>query len=98
VSPSSGRWAHLPETLFLSVVLLVLFYLLDSFWYRNEGAARPDPTPDTERFGFDGAVNFAAAGRGGRPGADERRLAARRGVRHQGTEVGLLAVWCATWG
>ncbi len=48
-----------PETLFLSVVLLVLFYLLDSFFYRHEGAARPDPTPDTERFGFDGAVNFA---------------------------------------
>src|SRR5690606_18665126 len=49
----------IPETLLLTVVLLALFFALDSFFYRHEGAARPDPTPDTESFGFDGAINFA---------------------------------------
>ena len=47
------------ETLFLTVVLLALFYALDSWLYRQQGVTRRDPTPDTHRFGFDGAVNFA---------------------------------------
>ena len=47
-----------PETLFMLVSLLVIFYLLDSFWYRREGVLPADPTPDnTVRFGQDGAVN-----------------------------------------
>ncbi len=48
----------LPDTLFLMVVLLIGFFLLDSFFYRNEGVRRQDPTPDDGRFGFDGAQNF----------------------------------------
>ena len=47
-----------PETLFLVGVLLVLFYLLDSWHYRREGVLPADPTPDTPRLGFDGVVNF----------------------------------------
>ncbi|MDP2818111.1 MAG: sodium:proton antiporter [Polaromonas sp.] len=47
-----------PETLFLIGSLLVIFYLLDSWYYRNEGVQRVDPTPDTQRLGFDGAFNF----------------------------------------
>lgn len=51
--------AHLlPDTIFLTVVLLVLFFLLDSYLYRKEGVQRADPTPSDERFGFDGAANF----------------------------------------
>ena len=46
------------DTVFLIVALLVLFFLLDSYLYRKEGVRRPDPTPDTESFGFEGAVNF----------------------------------------
>ncbi|MDH4390364.1 MAG: sodium:proton antiporter [Aquabacterium sp.] len=47
-----------PETLFLVASLLVIFYLLDSFWYRREGAPPADPTPDNAlRFGLDGMVN-----------------------------------------
>ena len=47
-----------PETLFLLASLLVIFYLLDSFWYRREGTLPADPTPDnTVRFGLDGKVN-----------------------------------------
>lgn len=47
-----------PETLFMLASLLVIFYLLDSFWYRREGTLPADPTPDnTVRFGLDGKVN-----------------------------------------
>ena len=47
-----------PETLFLIGSLLVIFYLLDSWYYRREGVQPVDPTPDTQRLGFDGAFNF----------------------------------------
>jgi Na+/H+ antiporter NhaD/arsenite permease-like protein len=48
-----------PETLFLVGSLLVIFYALDSWFYRREGVLKADPTPDTRQFGFDGAANFA---------------------------------------
>lgn len=47
-----------PETLFLIGSLLVIFYLLDNWYYRSEGVMPVDPTPDTRRLGFDGAFNF----------------------------------------
>ncbi len=47
-----------PQTLCLVGALLALFYGLDRYWYRREGVLRQDPTPDTPRFGLDGAVNF----------------------------------------
>lgn len=47
-----------PETLFLVGTLLVLFYAIDRYWYRKEGVLPQDPTPDTARFGIDGAINF----------------------------------------
>ena len=50
------------ETLFMTVVLLALFYVLDRHLYRKQGVTRPDPTPDTPTFGFDGAVNFVLLG------------------------------------
>src|SRR5690606_308030 len=49
------------ETLFMVGVLLVLFFLLDSWFWRQPGERLAfDPTPDTPpaRFGFDGKVNF----------------------------------------
>ncbi len=49
----------LPETAFMLGCLLVIFFLLDSWFYRREGVLPVDPTPDTERLGFDGGVNFA---------------------------------------
>lgn len=48
-----------PETLFLVGSLLVIFYVLDSWFFRREGVQKVDPTPDTRRFGFDGSANFA---------------------------------------
>ena len=48
----------LPETSFMLACLLVLFYLLDSWYYRREGVLPVDPTPDTQRLGFDGRINF----------------------------------------
>ena len=49
-----------PETLFLVGTLLALFYVLDSWFFRKAGEVqRPDPTPDTRGFGFEGQVNFA---------------------------------------
>ena len=48
-----------PETLFLVGVLLVLFFVIDSWFFRKPGeAARVDPTPDTRAIGFDGKLNF----------------------------------------
>ncbi|MBY4594285.1 sodium:proton antiporter [bacterium BD-1] len=46
------------DTLFLICTLLAIFYVLDTWLYRKEGIVRPDPTPDTKSFGFDGAINF----------------------------------------
>ncbi len=48
----------LPETTFLVGSLLAIFYFLDSWFYRREGVLPVDPTPDTKRIGFDGAINF----------------------------------------
>ena len=49
----------LPETLFLVGSLLVLFFALDWWFYHHKEEVLPvDPTPDTQRIGFDGAVNF----------------------------------------
>ncbi|MFZ5566039.1 MAG: sodium:proton antiporter [Pseudomonadota bacterium] len=48
-----------PETLFLVGVLLALFYAMDSWYYhRREEVLPVDPTPDSKRIGFEGAVNF----------------------------------------
>ncbi|MEO8388304.1 sodium:proton antiporter [Polaromonas sp.] len=51
-----------PETLFLVGSLLAIFYALDSWFFRREGVLPVDPTPDTRRFGFDGAANFVLLG------------------------------------
>jgi Na+/H+ antiporter NhaD/arsenite permease-like protein len=48
----------LPDTLFIVGSLLALFYGIDRYYYRKEGVLPVDPTPDTPRIGFDGAVNF----------------------------------------
>ncbi|NML46084.1 sodium:proton antiporter [Ramlibacter sp. G-1-2-2] len=49
----------LPMTAFLVGALLVLFYALDSWYYRRREEVRPrDPTPDTRGIGFEGARNF----------------------------------------
>jgi Na+/H+ antiporter NhaD/arsenite permease-like protein len=45
------------ETLFVSVLLLVVFFLLDWAIYRKEGVVRPDPTPDTG-ISVAGGINF----------------------------------------
>lgn len=49
----------LPETLFLLAALLAVFWAIDSWLFRHEGVTRPDPTPDTERLGLEGAINLA---------------------------------------
>jgi Na+/H+ antiporter NhaD/arsenite permease-like protein len=48
----------LPDTLFIIGILLALFYAIDRRYYRREGVLPVDPTPDSPRIGFDGAVNF----------------------------------------
>ena len=47
-----------PETLFLLCALLGVFYVLDSWFIRQEGLRAVDPTPDSGRLGLDGAVNL----------------------------------------
>ena len=51
-----------PETLALLVVLLAMFYALDSWLYRQFSPKRVDPTPDSVTFGIEGVVNFALLG------------------------------------
>ncbi|WP_457089566.1 sodium:proton antiporter [Microvirga sp. P5_D2] len=46
-----------PETLFASVVLLALFFALDTVIYRKEGHIKPDPTPDNP-VRVTGDINF----------------------------------------
>ena len=48
----------LPETLFMVISLLVIFYIIDSYYFKKEGVLPADPTPDTRRIGFDGSANF----------------------------------------
>jgi Na+/H+ antiporter NhaD/arsenite permease-like protein len=48
----------LPETLFLCTALLVIFYLLDLYYYRQGGEKlRTDPTPDSS-IRLEGKANF----------------------------------------
>ncbi len=51
-----------PETLFMVAALLLVFYFLDGWFYRHEAVARVDPTPDDDRFGIEGGVNFLLLG------------------------------------
>jgi Na+/H+ antiporter NhaD/arsenite permease-like protein len=48
----------LPETAFLVVCLLGIFYLIDRHYYAKEGVLPVDPTPDTRGLRFEGARNF----------------------------------------
>ncbi|SIQ09283.1 sodium:proton antiporter [Pseudacidovorax sp. RU35E] len=52
-------WHLLPDTAFVMLCLLGIFFVLDRFYYRNEGVMPVDPTPDTRGVRFDGQVNFA---------------------------------------
>ena len=47
-----------PETLFMVISLLAIFYIIDSHYFKKEGVVPVDPTPDTRRLGFDGGANF----------------------------------------
>ncbi|KND61765.1 putative transmembrane protein [Candidatus Burkholderia verschuerenii] len=47
--------------LFICIVLLALFYALDSYYWRRKEESRgafADPTPDTQPLGIDGKINF----------------------------------------
>ncbi len=50
------------ETIFMSLALLGIFYLLDSWLYRKEGVLPIDPTPDTPGPGVQGKANFLLLG------------------------------------
>ena len=47
----------LGEMLVCSIVLLAVFYAIDSYWYRKEGDIEPDPTPDST-IRIEGGVNI----------------------------------------
>ncbi len=48
-----------PETVLLVGTLLALFYAMDWWYYHKKEEIKPmDPTPDTQKLGFDGGVNF----------------------------------------
>ncbi len=48
-----------PETLFLLGALFIIFYAVDTWFYKREGVLKFDPTPDNApRLGLDGAINF----------------------------------------
>jgi len=45
------------EMLVCAIVLLALFYAIDSYWYRKEGHKKPDPTPETP-VRIEGGINI----------------------------------------
>lgn len=45
------------EMLVCAIVLLAVFYAIDSYWYRKEGRKKPDPTPETP-VRIEGGVNI----------------------------------------
>jgi Na+/H+ antiporter NhaD/arsenite permease-like protein len=48
-----------PETLFLVGALLLIFFVIDRWYYGREGVLKFDPTPDNApRLGLQGAINF----------------------------------------
>lgn len=51
----------LPEMGFAALILLILFWFLDSHLYKGDTDFRgvSDPTPDTSRIGISGKINFA---------------------------------------
>ena len=51
-----------PETLFVAVPLLVLFYILDTIIYRRDGHSKPDPTPDDAPLRLSGWLNIILLG------------------------------------
>jgi Na+/H+ antiporter NhaD/arsenite permease-like protein len=46
------------ETLLVAVILLALFFAIDTYHYRKEGRVKPDPTPDS-RIRIEGTINLA---------------------------------------
>jgi Na+/H+ antiporter NhaD/arsenite permease-like protein len=48
-----------PETIFMVVSLIAIFFVIDSHFYKKEGITKADPTPDSERFGIEGNINWA---------------------------------------
>jgi len=48
-------------TMFVTVLLLGVFYAIDSHYYRKEGIVAPDPTPDSA-IGLEGGVNLILLG------------------------------------
>ena len=52
----------LPETLSLSIVLLALFFVIDTVIYRRDGHSKPDPTPDDEPLRLSGTLNIVLLG------------------------------------
>jgi Na+/H+ antiporter NhaD/arsenite permease-like protein len=50
-----------PHTLMVGGIVLLVFFLLDSWIYRKEGRTRPDPTPDS-RVRIVGGINYLLIG------------------------------------
>jgi Na+/H+ antiporter NhaD/arsenite permease-like protein len=54
------QYMFLP-TMVMVVILLGIFYAIDSYLYRKEGIIKPDPTPDSA-IGIEGGVNLILLG------------------------------------
>ena len=48
----------LVKTIFLSILLLIIYFIVDTILYKKEGRPQPDLTGPQERFGFLGKRNF----------------------------------------
>ena len=46
------------ETLFMVASLLVIFYIVDSYYFKKEGVLRVAPPTEPAKIGFDGSANF----------------------------------------
>ncbi|MBL8589593.1 MAG: sodium:proton antiporter [Methylobacteriaceae bacterium] len=50
------------ETLFVAGLVLVVFFVLDTWMYRQDGHSKPDPTPDGNLIHISGLPNLALIG------------------------------------
>ena len=96
----------LPQTLFVVVSLLAVFYVVDRHRYGRHGVHPQDPTPDDGGFGLEGGANFLLLGgvvalvlMSGvwQPGLSWQVLGTEVGLPQIARDLGLLCLLAISW-
>jgi Na+/H+ antiporter NhaD/arsenite permease-like protein len=96
----------LPQTLFVVVSLLAVFYVVDRHRYGRHGVHPQDPTPDDGGFGLEGGTNFLLLGgvvalvlMSGvwQPGLSWQVLGTEVGLPQIARDLGLICLLAISW-